>query len=66
MREMRKLGHFRPEDFDDYNQALELLEAGQHDEAGKLLQQLYNETLSAFQLARCVNRDDPILTLTEK
>ncbi len=57
---------FRPEDLDNYNQALELLESGQHDDAGKILQPLYNEKLSAFQLARCVNRDDPILTLTEK
>ena len=58
---------FSPEDLDSYSSALDLIEAGQHDEAGKILQHLYNEDdLSAFQLERCNVGEGPILTLTEK
>ena len=58
---------FSPEDLDSYGVALGLIEAGQHDEASKILMRLYNEDdLSAFQLERCNVGEGPILTLTEK
>ncbi len=58
---------FSPEDLDSYSSALDLIELGQHDEAGKILQRLYNEDdLSAYQLERCNVGEGPILTLTEK
>jgi class 3 adenylate cyclase len=58
---------FSPENLDSYASALDFLEAGKYDEAGKILRRLYNEDdLSAFQLERCNVGEGPILTLTEK
>ncbi len=57
---------YTPENLDTYIAALELLEAGRHEEAGKKFKELYNDDLSAYQLLRCVNREGPTLTLTEK
>ena len=57
---------YTPENLDTYIEALESLEAGNHDEAGKIFKDLYNDDLSAYQRLRCERRDGPTLTLTEK
>ncbi len=57
---------YSPENLDSYTTALAFLEAGRHEEAGKMFKDLYNDDLSAYQLLRCVNREGPTLTLTEK
>ena len=57
---------YTPENLETYVTALELLEAGRHEEAGKKFKELYNDDLSAYQRLRCVNREGPTLTLTEK
>lgn len=57
---------YTPENLETYIAALELLEAGRHEEAGKKFKDLYNDDLSAYQRLRCVNREGPTLTLTEK
>ncbi len=57
---------YTPENLDSYNAGLEHLEAGNHEDAGKIFKELYNDDLSAYQLLRCENREGPTLTLTEK
>ncbi len=57
---------YTPENLDSYNAGLEHLEAGNHEDAGKIFKELYNDDLSAYQLLRCENHEGPTLTLTEK
>jgi len=57
---------YTAENLDSYNAGLVLLEAGSHEDAGKIFKDLYNDDLSAFQLLRCERREEPSLTLTNK
>lgn len=57
---------YTPENLDSYIAGLGFLEAGNHEEAGKIFKDLYNDDLSAYQRLRCEKQDGPTLTLTEK
>jgi len=57
---------YTPENLDSYIAGLEQLESGNHEEAGKIFKNLYNDNLSVYQQLRCEKRDGPTLTLTEK
>jgi adenylate cyclase len=58
--------NYTAENLDSYNAGLDFLEAGSHEDAGKIFKNLYNDDLSAFQLLRCEKREEPSLTLTDK